>query len=221
MNPYELWVTRPELMRLSGFTLPMASIPVEQRARLGPVALRDRLTVQLRSTDQIRTMERHGLLDLFVPKRRARTQLAGEAFIIWRRPKRRRGDPALYSLLDVATARLVGWMLKEGLPYSVVRDALRGQGAARATIWYALEHVPGAMLMVDDVQALVLGPDHVRQLAPSASQKLFPLSWLGLERDVLPRIQKMRAEKPDVIRWRQELPAAVLQKERTAADRIV
>jgi hypothetical protein len=227
MNPYELWVSRPELMRLSGFTLPMASIPADQRARLGPVAVRDRLTVQPRSTDQIRTLERHGLLDLFIPKQRTRTAPVGQAIIIWRRPARRRGDSALYSLLDVATARLVGWMLRDGLSYSVVRDALRGAASARATLWWALEHLPGAMLMVSERAALVLGPDQLRELdaaAPSVPlkpRKLFPLAWLGLERDVLPRIQKMRTDKPDVIRWRQEWPAAVLQKERAAAERIM
>jgi hypothetical protein len=224
MNPYELWVTRPELMRLSGFTLPMASIPADQRARLGPVAVRDRLTVQPRSTDQIRTLERHGLLDLFIPKRRSRTQPVGEVLIIWHRPKRKRGDSALYSLLDVVTARLVGWMLKTGLPYSTVRDALRGQGSARATLLYALDHVPGAMLTVNETSALVLGKDQLRQLDAIGTPKprqLFPLAWLGLERDVLPRIQKMRTDKPDVMRWRQEWPAAVLQKERAAAERIV
>jgi hypothetical protein len=134
MNPYELWVTRPELMRLSGFTLPLPSIPVDQRARLGPLAVRDRLAVQPRSTDQIRTMERHGLLDDFLAKPRTCTHPVGQPIIIWGRTRRRRGDPALYSLLDVATARLMGWMLKAELSYSVVRDALRGQGSARATL---------------------------------------------------------------------------------------
>jgi hypothetical protein len=80
MNPYELWVARPELMRLSGFTLPLPSIPVDQRARLGPLAVRDRLTVQPRSTDQIRTMERHGLLDDFLASpARARTRSASRS----------------------------------------------------------------------------------------------------------------------------------------------
>jgi hypothetical protein len=96
--------------------------------------VRDRLAVQPRSTDQIRTMERHGLLDDFLAKPRTCTHPVGQPIIIWGRTRRRRGDPALYSLLDVATARLMGWMLKAELSYSVVRDALRGQGSARATL---------------------------------------------------------------------------------------
>src|SRR4051812_42984124 len=107
-EPYDLWATRREALRLSGFQLPLAAIPADIRKRLSPTAIRDRLTVQPRSVEQFRTMERHGLFDSFIAKWRSKPQPNNSAVVIFHRPKRRQGDVALYSLLDIATARLVG-----------------------------------------------------------------------------------------------------------------
>lgn len=218
MDPYVLWATRAEALPLTGFRLPLASIPPELRARLSATAIRDRLTVPARTADQMRTLERHGLCDQFIAKNRKQPKPNDSVFVLWRRPKRRRGDVALYSLLDIATARLVGWLLKEGLSYGVVRDVLRGPGGvARALLMYAIEEVPGAVLAISPYGGAIYSPEGLRDSrsrAPDVAYREFPLAWLGIKTDVLPRLSKTRETHPTVTRWRQEVTPASLHLER-------
>ena len=212
------------MLPLTGFMLPLPSVPADVRKRLGPRALRDRLTVPSRTVDQLRTMERHGLCDGFIAKDRTRPAAGSSVLLLWHRPKRRRGEVALYSVLDIATARLVGWMLKAGLAFGVIRQVLRGPGqGSGALLLYALEHVPGATLVVTaDGNGFVMSAADLRDAdrrVPGRYVHRFPLAWLGLERDVLPRLHKMRQSRPEVIRWRQAVDPAVLHAEREAAAR--
>jgi hypothetical protein len=180
--------------------------------------VRDRLTIPPRTVDQLRTLERHGLCDGFIAKDRKRPTAGSSVLLLWHRPKRRRGEVALYSLLDVATARLVGWMLKEGLSLNLVRQVLRGPDqTAGALLLWALEHVPGATLVLSTGgSGFIMSAADLREpdrRVPGFYVHRFPLAWLGLERDVLPRLQKMREDKPEVIRWRQAVAPAVLHAE--------
>lgn len=208
-------------MKLSGFTLPVASVPADVRGKLSPTALRDRLTVPPRSVDQMRTLERNGLFDEFMMKRRQRSAPVGELVILFRRPRRKQGDVATYGVVDIAVARLVGWLLKSGVPFGTVKDALRGhKGGARALLIAAVDNIPGAMLMLSDGGGCIVSPELLaqwdREFLGRRDRQLFPLAWLGMGSDVLPRLQKYRERQPEVVRWRQSMTPEDLHAKQVA-----
>jgi hypothetical protein len=57
--------------------------------------------------------------------------------------------------------------------------------------------------------------DELTRVSPDQSW-IFPIAWLGLNGNVLPRVQKMRAVQPDVWRHRWMEPAAVVSMERAS-----
>jgi hypothetical protein len=226
-----LWVTRGELSALSGFRLPVSSVP--ERAHLSPADLKLRLTVPALTTEQIRTLERYGVFDLY---QFAYADTRQGVTVLWQRPKRRRGETARYSLVDVATARLYGWLkqvsrLRPELEVTHARIAasLRGADAVRALLSLVLRTEPGAAMFVQR-DALMLLTDKlvekyvayedagIARYGPRWSEgrpyAVLPLRWLGMRRDVLPRVQKMRAREPEVWafgRYRQEVPRAATE----------
>lgn len=242
MNVKELRVTRQELVRLSEFSLPKRSATPEQwdeyercqkrrlrwrpKHRLCPDGGKACLQkagypcfpegqehpahVPGLTVDQVRGFEKHGLFDEPVLKAHGSP---AELQIWWKVRRRKQGATRLYSVLDVATARLTAWLLRDGAKHREIERWLRGTGNEIKAF------IPGD----DDFPLLGLWPDGgaclvEQQVADGYPQrypgcpplKIYRLAWLGIESDALPRIQKMREKRPAIHMWnRVELPAAI------------
>lgn len=192
----EIGITREELARLSGFRLPKAAV-LERGMREVVPALTE---AQVRTFDH-----RYGLFD--EPLRHPENYKTGDIsrMVSWLTPKRRQGETWLYGTGDAATARLAAWMLNEGLTYTSCVSVLRGR-CVRAVLSF------DNCAPTSDVELVVSGADgalftaaeladlDARGLDPGVHR--FPLAWLGITSDVLPRMQKMREDAPNVWRHR-------------------
>src|SRR5688572_13210697 len=105
-----LIVTRRELMRLSGFKLPAAG----GGRRIPPLTY-----------EQVRHFERRGCFDDY----RLKATTEGRVLPIWKPWPR--GSARLYSLEDVLTARLIAWLLLDGMPHAAIVETLRGPSNVR------------------------------------------------------------------------------------------
>ncbi|HVL66766.1 MAG TPA: hypothetical protein VM364_05835 [Vicinamibacterales bacterium] len=157
---------------------------------------------------QIRTFDqRYGLFDL--PLRHPENYGTGDrsSWVTWQVVPRRQGETRMYGSADVVTARLAAWMLNEGLTYTQVVSVLRGSlvRAILPTCDYRPSSrrellVSGAIGAVFDV-----GDPSVADLLTDPRCLRFPLAWLGVTTDVLPRMHKMRDEAPFVRVYNREL----------------
>lgn len=193
-------LTREEVARLSGFRLPKAAVTKGHRE-----------VVPALTVDQVRTLDqKYGLFDAFAIH--LENSATGGPLVTWHARPAGKGIPRFYrGLLDVATARLAAWMFRDGLTYTQVVLALR-TGMVRACL------SDRSCAPESDDEVVVNGADVglattswvetqlARPWSPFTSYvrayHRFPLAWLGLSTDALPRVQKTIAERPDVWRHR-------------------
>ena len=192
-------LTRNELVTLSGFRLP---------ARAG------RQNVPGLTLEQVRTLERYGAFQDFTlhPSRKH------DVVLVWGR--RKRGQRRLYSMRDVLVARLVAWMLRDGLTMREAILLVRGSSvrvtlsASTAEVVYAwrwgANPATGAAMSFADVKRF-------SELRNGYSQPnrewQFPLEWLGFGRDVLPRVRKLREQQPTIVTHRRPMTPAEIVAE--------
>ena len=187
-------LTRNELVTLSGFRLPV---------RAG------RQNVPGLTLEQVRTLERYGAFQDFTlhPSRKH------DVVLVWGR--RKRGQRRLYSMRDVLVARLVAWMLRDGLTMREAILLVRGCfvrvtfSASTAEVVYAwrwgANPVTGAAMSFADMKRF----SGVR----GDQEWLFPLEWLGFGRDVLPRVRKLREQQPTIVTHRRPMTPAEIVAE--------
>jgi len=195
-------VTRADLVKWSAFTLPRKAVkrlPKKDRegARIVPG-----LTLEM-----VRTCERLGLFDAFCPKHSA---LRG-AWLLWK--PRRRGETRLYTVLDVATARLVAWMKRDGFTNREIAIILRGRSESKALIASEAADRLIVSRWRGQLGVACILPKNERWAKPSPGEERFefPLAWLGMRSSVLPMIQKQRSIAPAVFMWNRWLePTAVM-----------
>lgn len=193
LNPWTLAISREELARLSGFRLPKTA------AREGR-----REVVPALTAAQIRNLDRYGLFDAY--QIHLEHRFTGGPLVTWRpRTPRTRGEARFYrGLVDVATARLAAWMLAEGLTYTQVVLALRTEMVRACFSPRTLAEDSDDVVFVRGADiGLSNARDLGRQglLAALHAHQRFPLAWLGMGSDALPRLQKLAEAQPDV--WRQ------------------
>jgi hypothetical protein len=192
MNSDTPCLTRAALLRWSAFRL--------------PVAAGKRRTVPALTLEQFRRFERRGCFDAFrffgTPDR---------PVLAWK--PRVRGATALYSVYDVATARLIAWMLYWGVPHRVVANTLHGsKGSARALLGVS---TAVSALILQDGTGLIADAAALRRfrdlysryahLSPEIDLKEFSLAWLGIRR-TFPRIKKELGKAPTVPLWNRRVP---------------
>lgn len=197
-NPlYRPCLTRSALLRWSGFRLPA----VARKPREVPA-----LTLE-----QLRGFERRGCFDAF--------HFCGSLerpLLVWKPRKRKRGATALYSIYDVATARLIGWMLAWSVPHLVIATILRSSKSAGRALLDA--QTAEYALVLQNSSGFIAGEQGLRDyralyskyahLSPDRDIKQFPLEWLGM-RGALPRIQKELGKAPTVPLWNRRVPLDV------------
>lgn len=200
-------LTRHRLMDLSGS--PSFRLPAAAKGRTREIAAL--------SYEQVRYFERHGCFDDYLLRFGPRTDF------VWK--PRPLGATALYTLLDLAIARLCAWMLQEGVPHKVIVEVLRGQPSGRVTI-----AAPNAdhVLVVDETAWMIpegKGADDIaamyatfgRPLTPE-NTKRFPIAWLGITEKFVSGLQK-ELERSTVPLWNRHLTPAealTLQEKRAA-----
>jgi hypothetical protein len=200
-------VTRGELVQLSAFKLPVAAVkhlPAKEReaARTIPG-----LTVEM-----VRTCERYGLFDDF----RLKVSRDRGYWFLWKR--RKRGETRLYTVLDVAVARLVSWGRASGLTMRELALLIRGRSDVRALIAADGAESVYAYRIGRTFEGGCVVPAENRGLLrlsdPGIGQEWdFPIAWLGLNGNLLPKVQKLRAVHPEVWRHRWVEPSAVMTAE--------
>jgi hypothetical protein len=203
-------VTRAELIRLSEFTLPAAAVkdlPKGDRA----VARR----VPGLSYEQVRTCGYYGLFDDVLVKN---TRQRGN-WILWK--PRRRGDTSVYTVRDIATARLVSWMRRDGLTMREIAMVLRGAPMVRATmIAEVADHVYVSRIG-RSIDGCVVPAGDTYPPTQFGRFWTFPLAWLGIKNNVLPRVRKMRSVSPNVVWRRRSVPVErVMIMQQEAAERL-
>jgi hypothetical protein len=209
---YTCCVTRGELARLSEFQLSavaVKSLPKKDRefARTIPA-----LTIEV-----IRTCERYGLFDDF---RFKQTRIRGNWFL-WKR--RKRGETRLYTVLDVAVARLVAWGRATGLTIREMALLIRGQSDVRALIAAdGAESVYAYRIGRTFAGCVVPVGEKVKRIDdPQIGEDwIFPIAWLGLTGSVLPRVRKMREVHPAVWRHSWVTPDHVIATEAKRSERV-
>ena len=189
-------VTRAELLAFSGFRLPHAAADV---------------VVPPLSTERLRTAERYGLFD----------NVAGVwngsngATVQWVARRGRQGDARLYTIRHVAVARLIAWMQRDGLKIREIALILRGPASVAATLRAsnaeAVYVYRVGESVADGACASMQMLKGMKPVDPAIGRQwLFPLAWLGMNGEVLPRVQKIRERKPYVWNRRPMTPAEIV-----------
>jgi hypothetical protein len=197
-------ITRAELVRLSEFRLPVAAltkyVPEGTKPPRGRKAREALRHVPGLSYEQVRASERRGLFDPFVVVPAG----AGRPLAEWIRwTPRARGDVRLYSLLDVAVARLLAWLLCDGFTAYEARRIIRDDAGGLVRVTMGAETADGVYIWRIHGHPANGWCDRANQpFAPMdpeiGSQWFYPLAWLGIKGDALPRIRKYLRQSPDV-----------------------
>jgi hypothetical protein len=194
MNIHKPCLTRAAVLRWSAFRLPVAA---------GTVARR---TVPALTLEQFRRFERRGCFDAFhffgTPDR---------PMLAWK--PRRRGATALYSIHDVATARLIAWMLHWGVPHRAIVLTLRGErshGRAFLDVTWVecalvIQNSTGLVVTAEGLADYRAMYSRYAHLSPERDLMPFPLAWLGMGR-AMPRISKELGKAPTVPLWNRLVP---------------
>lgn len=207
-----IWLTQKRLLSLSGFALPA-------KHRSEPDAWKGlrRGFVEPVTVAQLRQMDRWGLFDEPVGAVMPRT--AGALPVMrWRRIETRAGSPRVYSPLDVAVVRLASWMRRQGCTPEQVRAVLRGRWGLRLVLARNARPLaePDAELLVSLADGAIhttaeIDAHIAAGVFGGPAVERFPLAWLGMYADVLPRIQ--REQETTVRRWRQDVSIELVARE--------
>jgi hypothetical protein len=201
-------VTRAELIRLSAFTLPAAAV---RHLPKGDRAVARRVPGLTR--EQVRAVAYYGLFDAFQVK----NSKARDWWILWK--PRRRGDTSLYCTLDVMTARLVAWMRRDGLTMARIALLLRGEASARALMLSDTAESLSAWQIGRGFGGCVVPFGGSLNPGRHGREWTFPIAWLGLTTNILPRIHTLREANPNIVWRRRSLPVEQVaeMQQRTAA----